>query len=128
MPDESKASNATAASEKIGASNLQQMNVSDLRKLIADAEALASKKVEQEKKMLLSKFEREAAELGFSISVEWSDLPAPEPGAKAPKKSRGKAAAKYRGPNGEEWSGRGRPPKWLTLLHAEGRNREEFRI
>jgi DNA-binding protein H-NS len=31
-----------------------------------------------------------------------------------------KRAAKYRGPNGEEWSGRGRTPKWLAVLEAEG--------
>ncbi len=45
MPDESKASGATPASEKAGAVDLQQMNVSDLRKLIADAQALERKKV-----------------------------------------------------------------------------------
>ena len=39
-----------------------------------------------------------------------------------------KRAAKYRGPNGEEWSGRGRTPKWLAVLEAEGRGREEFLI
>ncbi len=39
-----------------------------------------------------------------------------------------KRAAKYRGPNGEEWSGRGRMPNWLAALEAEGRNREEFLI
>jgi DNA-binding protein H-NS len=39
-----------------------------------------------------------------------------------------KRAAKYRGPNGEEWSGRGRTPNWLAALEAEGRGREEFLI
>jgi DNA-binding protein H-NS len=39
-----------------------------------------------------------------------------------------KRAAKYRGPNGEEWSGRGRMPRWLAALEAEGRGREEFLI
>jgi DNA-binding protein H-NS len=39
-----------------------------------------------------------------------------------------KRAAKYRGPNGEEWSGRGRTPRWLAALEAEGRGREEFLI
>jgi DNA-binding protein H-NS len=35
---------------------------------------------------------------------------------------------KFRGPNGEEWSGRGHTPKWLTVLEATGRSRDEFRI
>ena len=40
----------------------------------------------------------------------------------------GKVAAKYRGPNGEEWSGRGLTPKWLSGLVSEGRSKEEFAI
>lgn len=47
-----------------------------------------------------------------------------------PKSSRSTApvAAKYRGPNGETWSGRGLTPKWLTTLEAEGRAKAEFLI
>ncbi|MEY3381385.1 MAG: hypothetical protein RL468_1983 [Pseudomonadota bacterium] len=37
-------------------------------------------------------------------------------------------AAKYRGPNGETWSGRGLMPKWLASLVAQGRSKEEFGI
>jgi DNA-binding protein H-NS len=37
-------------------------------------------------------------------------------------------AAKYRGPNGETWSGRGLTPRWLTLLLAQGQSKEEFAI
>jgi DNA-binding protein H-NS len=35
---------------------------------------------------------------------------------------------KYRGPQGEEWTGRGHSPKWLQALEAQGRNREEFEV
>lgn len=38
------------------------------------------------------------------------------------------AAAKYRGPNGETWSGRGLTPRWLAALVAEGRTKDEFLI
>jgi len=37
-------------------------------------------------------------------------------------------AAKYRGPNGEVWSGRGLPPRWLATLIATGRTKEDFAI
>lgn len=37
-------------------------------------------------------------------------------------------AAKYRGPNGETWSGRGLMPKWLSALVAQGRTKDEFAI
>ena len=37
-------------------------------------------------------------------------------------------AAKYSGPNGERWSGRGLTPRWLASLVAQGRNKEDFAI
>ncbi len=37
-------------------------------------------------------------------------------------------AAKYRGPNGESWSGRGLTPRWLAALVAQGKTKEEFAI
>jgi DNA-binding protein H-NS len=37
-------------------------------------------------------------------------------------------AAKYRSPQGETWSGRGRAPKWLQVAEAEGHSRDEFLI
>ena len=37
-------------------------------------------------------------------------------------------AAKYRGPDGETWSGRGLTPRWLAALMTQGRAKEEFAI
>lgn len=48
--------------------------------------------------------------------------------AKAPKKSAQPVAAKYRGPNGETWSGRGLTPKWLAALVAQGQSKDAFLI
>ena len=33
---------------------------------------------------------------------------------------------KYRGPNGEEWSGKGKRPTWIMKLATEGANLEDF--
>lgn len=44
------------------------------------------------------------------------------------KKSGQPVAAKYSGPNGETWSGRGLMPRWMSTLVAQGRKREEFII
>ena len=50
-------------------------------------------------------------------------------GGKSP---RGKAAApviKYRGPNGETWSGgRGRKPQWVTQALQQGHKLEDFAV
>ncbi len=49
---------------------------------------------------------------------------------KAKKKEKGSAvvAAKFRGPNGETWSGRGLTPRWLAALVAQGKTKEEFAV
>ena len=76
---------------------------------------------------LLEEFRLKAEHLGLSIE----DLvggPA-SAGSRASRANAGKkVAAKYRGPNGEEWTGRGRMPNWMAVLEASGRSREEFLI
>jgi len=37
-------------------------------------------------------------------------------------------AVKFRGPNGETWSGRGLTPRWLAALLVQGRSKEEFAV
>jgi len=44
------------------------------------------------------------------------------------KKAAAAVAAKYRGPNGETWSGRGLTPKWLSSLVAQGNTKEQYLI
>ena len=43
-------------------------------------------------------------------------------------KSANPAPAKFRGPNGETWSGRGLMPRWLAALVAQGQTKESFAI
>ena len=37
-------------------------------------------------------------------------------------------AAKFRGPTGETWSGRGLTPRWLATLLDQGRHKDDFAI
>jgi DNA-binding protein H-NS len=48
--------------------------------------------------------------------------------AKANRKAGVPVAAKYRGPNGETWSGRGLTPKWMAALIAQGQTKESFAV
>jgi DNA-binding protein H-NS len=47
---------------------------------------------------------------------------------KEAKKVRTPVAPKYRGPNGEAWSGRGLTPRWLSTLIAQGQSKDSFAI
>ena len=52
---------------------------------------------------------------------------AAKPAAKR-KTSGAVVAAKYKGPNGELWSGRGLTPRWMATLIAQGQSKEAFAI
>lgn len=64
---------------------------------------------------LVGQFQLTAEECGFKPQ-------------KSPTKQKRGAPVKFRGPNGEAWSGRGRAPGWLAALEGQGVSREKFRI
>ncbi len=108
--------------------NLDEMTVEELTSLIGAAEAKRGEKLEEAKASLWAEMEKKAAAIGISLDA----LRAAPNGHSTERKKRKDAgapvAAKFRGPNGEEWSGRGRPPTWLAALEAEGKSRDKFRI
>jgi len=115
--------------------SLDSMSAQELTALIDAAEGKRREKLETAKQELVAEFRAKASELGLSLEALFSQQQAESASASASvpgRKPRSDAGttrpAKYRGPNGEEWSGRGRTPNWLTGLEAEGRSREEFVI
>ncbi len=115
---------------------LNAMGVPELTALIDAAEHKRREKAEGAKRDLLAEFEARAAELGTTLQ---DLLPSAAPttagrrrrraenkGEKGDGDGRRRPAAKYKGPNGEAWSGRGRTPRWLQALEAEGRDRRDF--
>ena len=123
----------------VPAADLDRMSVQQLTALIAAAEAKRRDKLDDARAVLRAEMQRRTAELGISaddlFSTAGQQAPAEQAAVKNGKRARKprddtgtKRAAKYRGPNGEEWSGRGRMPNWLAALEAEGRKREEFLI
>ena len=103
--------------------DLKGMVVGELRQLIADAEAELRLKQEEARAIIRAKWEAEAAEAGLSIE---SIIPAH--GARPKGRKTGQVPAKFRGPNGETWSGRGKLPGWLQAQEAEGRSRDQFLV
>lgn len=110
---------------------------SQIEKLQKQAQDIRSKEFSNTVQDILAKMQ------AFGITVK--DLQTAKPGkavrgrgrpasvksakpAKASKRAGAVVAAKFRGPNGETWSGRGLTPKWLSALVAQGRTKEEFAI
>ena len=71
-------------------------------------------------KQLIAEHGLTAADLGFKLAGGLTGAT----GARI----RTPVAVKYRGPNGESWSGRGKAPNWLTSLEAQGRQRVDFLV
>ena len=108
--------------------DLGQMTVPELIALRDAAEAKRREKLESAKEAVLAETTAKLAELGLTLEEVLPDRPAVASGRKVRKDAGTTAAAKFRGPNGEEWSGRGRLPRWLRALEAEGKTRDQFRI
>jgi DNA-binding protein H-NS len=52
-----------------------------------------------------------------------------EPGRRAGTRAKKTAEVRYRGPNGEVWSGgRGRRPDWVLQLQTQGKDIEQYRV
>jgi len=108
--------------------DLDTLSAAELTQLIKEAEAALATKREGAKSELVEEMKARAAELGLSLD-DLLSKPAPNTNVRRPRSDVGqKVAAKYRGPNGEQWTGRGRKPTWLTTLEAEGKAKEEFAV
>jgi DNA-binding protein H-NS len=113
---------------------LDKMSAQELTGLIQAAEAKRREKLDAAKQELVAEFQARASSLGISLESLFPQTakPAqatPRQGGRKPRSDAGrKLAVRYRGPNGEEWTGRGRVPTWLTALEAQGRKRAEFEV
>jgi DNA-binding protein H-NS len=94
-------------------------------KRIVDAEIDARKAHEME--ALRVKVSESAQSLGVTIEELFGFQTAVR-AKRVTKHVRGKQPAKYRGPGGEEWSGKGPAPKWMKPLLAKGKKKEDFLI
>lgn len=88
------------------------------------ADELKAKEFDKTVQEILAKMD------AFGITVD--DLQGGKPrGRKVvskPGKASNPAPVKYRGPNGETWSGRGLMPRWLAALVAQGQPKESFAV
>lgn len=116
-----------AEADKAAGVDLDAMTVQELRALSAAADAKAREKVEAAQAAVLSEARAKLAELGVSLD----SLLRPQEG-QGKRSSRpaapDKLPVKYRGPGGQEWSGRGKLPQWLTEAEKQGRKRDEFLV
>lgn len=93
-------------------------------KLLAEAERMREQEIADaiaDIKRKIETYGLTAADLGLARS-------GPGGGGARPRPAKS-AIVKYRGPNGETWSGgRGRKPQWVQQALQQGRSLEEFAV
>jgi DNA-binding protein H-NS len=107
-----------------------------LRQQIADMEKQAIQLQKRNRPAVLAQLREQMA--AYGITAEELSRPASKARPKAPpakpvnlvkgKKPVVSSPAKYCGPQGQSWTGRGTAPRWLNDLVAEGKTREDFLI
>ncbi|MCR0981878.1 H-NS histone family protein [Roseomonas populi] len=111
--------------------DLDGMSAQELTALIEAAEAKRAEKQDEARNALIEEFRGKAAQLGLQLESLIPSAAAQGPastGRRTRRDAGGSVAPRFRGPNGETWSGRGRMPKWLSAMEASGRKKDEFRI
>jgi DNA-binding protein H-NS len=112
------------ASKAFDMSALEALSIADLTGVIDAAIELRAQRVVEAREALKQDMEAKAQALGLSVN----EVLGMRRGRGGAGKPRGPAPIKYRGPKGEAWSGRGRPPRWLAALEAKGHKREKYLV
>jgi DNA-binding protein H-NS len=109
----------------------------DLQSQIANLQKQAEEIRAKEFEATIVEIRQKMLAFGITVKDLQSTKVKSKPGRKAKavsdkpvkvKKPTAAVAAKYRGPNGEAWSGRGLTPKWLASLIAQGNTKEQYLI
>lgn len=99
------------------------------KELLAQREALEieiKSAMQAEKTAAIEKVRMLVAEFGLTEGDCGFSGKRAKPGKSSGNSAKRTVSVKYVGPEGAAWSGRGRTPKWITELEAQGRSRSEF--
>jgi DNA-binding protein H-NS len=103
---------------------MDTLSAQDLRVIRDEADKKRQAKLKDARAAAISEMREKFSQLELSFEEVLAD----ESNKQTKRRSGGSARVKYRGPEGEEWSGRGRAPVWLKNLEAEEHNREEYLV
>ncbi|MGA7327029.1 MAG: H-NS histone family protein [Rhodomicrobium sp.] len=107
--------------------NLSSYSFEKLLKIRKDLDGEVESRKAKEVENLRAKLQENAKAFGISV-VELVGLSGGGRRKRETMHARGPQPPKYRGPKGEEWSGRGPAPRWMKPLLAKGKTKEDFLI
>ena len=105
---------------------VDRLPIEELLRVREIVEAKRQEKLEEAKNVALEEFRISLERIGLRLE---DVLPARQGrrGRRRSRRAEGQSLpVKYRSPDGHEWSGRGKIPKWLEQLEAKGHSRDEY--
>jgi DNA-binding protein H-NS len=100
--------------------------IAELKTKITALETEERQIIKAQKQAVLKELQAKMAQFGITADDFSSASKASGQGKE--RKPTKAAPIKYKGPNGEAWSGRGLMPKWLKAAKDEGRDIQEFAV
>ncbi len=107
--------------------SLEELDAATLGEVITRATELRDEKLAEAKAALKAETEAKAKALGLAVE-DLFEGGRGRRGRKANGRAKSASDVVYRSPQGETWSGRGRPPRWIVALEAKGHKREKYRV
>jgi DNA-binding protein H-NS len=108
--------------------DLDKLTVPELTQLIQDATQALKGKKDQAKVALVEEMRAKAAQLGLDLG-DLLNRSEPRTNVGRVRNDAGKGVpVRYRGPDGQTWSGRGRMPLWLRDAIVHGQSKEAFAV
>ena len=110
---------------------IASLSYAEMDELIALIQRERAGKMDEARRSLKAEFEAKAALIGLTSGQIFSQSHGAQEKPKRGKKGEQQSAlvaVKFRSPNGQTWSGRGRKPIWLVQAEAAGQMAEEFRV
>ena len=111
--------------------NLENMSLDELLGMRDEIAHALEEKIAEERAELQTRLDALAgykAEGGTVVVKGRGRVGRPPNGRRAHPLAGRKVAVKYRGPQGETWTGRGLAPRWLTALESKGKKRTSYAV
>ncbi len=110
---------------------ISSLNYTELDELSTLIQRERAGKLDEARRTLMAELEEKAASIGLTpdqLFGQSRNAPEKPKRGKKTEQQSAPAAVRFRSPDGQTWSGRGRKPIWLTQAEAGGQSAEEFRV
>jgi DNA-binding protein H-NS len=102
---------------------METLSAQELRTIRDNAEQGRQSKLKEAKTSVIAEMKQKFGELDLTLE----EVLEMEGNKRSKRSSTSPIKAKYRSPEGDTWSGRGRIPVWLKKLEEQGHKREEYK-